>query len=286
MNKLSYIQKTLAAVAIMLPVCLYATEPGNDPSNQRPLRPNRMLVVNEIGQFVPFNLEHIADIRFVDIETPAICTVEFTEITHEATRISVAISPEVTDYRMAVVTAEVASHLTHDLDIIAFLQSDEALQLDSEIEDLNLAEIYELKSGGKYVVLTAARDRFGTWDGVSAFEFSVPYPEIVGNPSIDVLGEKINTRMYLVKFSPNSDVSEYYYIFGSVGQTQEKYNSLQADGVYETFEDMVKDLGVYAKGEVRQTFNNLSSNLKYEAIVVLLDVNGTKVPAQTFPMAE
>lgn len=248
------------------------------------LKPNRMLVVNELGQFVPFNLDHVADIRFAHIETPAACNVEIVESTHEETCVSVELTDEVSSYSIGFAPAKDVENLKTELDIIAWLEHNGAPVYDRPFDSLKVADAEHQQSGKPYTVLFAARDRYGTWDRASQISLTVPYPEVVGNPEIELMPDRISNRMLIVRMTPNSDVSKFYYMLNIEGETMHKYQELAESGTYNSFEEMIMDTGVGADREVRETFGSLSSNLNYELIIVLLDRQQTVLPAQIYPM--
>ncbi len=258
--------------------CAQESEDGHPTDGDTGFKPNRMLVVNELGQFVPFNLDHVSDIRFVNVDAAASCSITLKECTYERVSISTEISDEVSSYSVGIMTEEESEQLIRDLDIIEWLQRNSIYNITAAEQDLEIAGEGDLIPGKRYRIVAAARDRFGTWDVVSRLDFTALQPDIIGSPEVLLKVEYPSSDSIEVRMMPNKDVSAYYFLFGPEGRYQDYFEKHSEDG-YSSFEEMVIQLGTKSEATMVQKWTNLSVRFSYELVIVPLDRRGTVLPA-------
>lgn len=248
--------------------------------------PNRMLVVNELGQFIPFNLNHVGEVRFVNVANPAKCDVSVADLTHNHVKVTTSMTDEATQYMLKLVPDSVGNTLNSELDIIAFLQRSGAEVKSEDLEEFNISEGMELDVCGTYQILSAAADRYGAWDRASRTSVTIPYPQVVGNPQVAVNYARVNSGEIDVAMIPNEDVSSYYMLFGYEDRYTTHYETWKDELGFLSFEDMVMRLGTRISGSYYQTWRQLNDKKVYEVIVLPLDIYETpgecliyKIPA-------
>lgn len=249
--------------------------------------PNRMIVVNSLGQFVSFNVDHIADIRFVNIDTPPACAMELNEFSYERVSLDVTPNEECASYGFELVDSKTAASLVSDIDVIARLKSSPKTIFvadGSPVSNRQIALEGQLKVGEEYEVILAATDRYGTWDGVSRLRFTAPNPQIIGNPTVDVAVDFKKIDVVEVCMTPNEDVREYYYLFGTEGRYRRHFDTWKDTLDFKTFEDMVVSIGTRATDTVWQVWDALAPSTAYELIVVALDRRGNPDEARFTPI--
>lgn len=276
----------LLSLIIWMPTSAYAAVDNDgtgaddtDPTERETgLKPNRMLVVNELGQFVPFNLNHVADIRFVNVDAVASCALTLEECSFEKVSISTEVTDEVSSYSVGLMTEEEAERYSRDVDVIEWLQRNSLYDLITAEQNLEIAGEGELVPDKQYRIVAAARDRFGTWDVVTRLDFTALKPEIIGNPEVVLRVEYPTTDSIEICMMPNKDVSAYYFLFGPEGRYQDYLEKHREEG-FSSIEQVVIALGTKSTVTITQKWSNLSARFAYELMVVPLDKRGTILPA-------
>lgn len=266
---------TALAAALLLPAL-----PSLAQDEEGKASPNRMLIVNELGQYVPFNLDHVADIRFVNVEGEASASMEILELTSENLEVKVELSEEASQAMVGLCPRATADDFRSDLDAIDWLRQNNAMTICQPVQAVMLSEGIEMNVGEEYSVLSAGADRYGTWDRVERLDVKIPWPDIVGDPVVTVSMSRPDEQTVEVTMDPNADVWRYYFLFGTKGRYQQHYEEWREYRGYESFEDMVMQLGQLSNVKYYQRWSGLYTSELYEVIVVCLDRNGTPVPAQ------
>lgn len=268
------------SASLAIPAINTFAQTEEEPENYSP---NRMLVVNELGQFVSFNVDHIADIRFVNIDTPPGCQMEFKEFSYERISLDIYPNEECTSYSFELLDAETAASLENDIDVIARLQSSpnaKFVEDGSELNDWKIAGEGTLTPGDEYEIIFAATDRYGTWDGVTRLRFEGPEAQIIGNPMVEVSYEYKRPDVIEVCMAPNDDTKEFYYLFGTEGRYTRHYDTWKDTLGFKSFEDMVVNIGTRSAVTVWQVWDALAPGTVYELITVAVDRRGNPVTAQ------
>lgn len=252
--------------------------------------PNRMLVVNSLGQFVAFNTDHIADIRFVNLETPPQCHMELRDFAYERTSVDIHPNRECSSYRFELIPAETHAFMRTDLDLINWLlTSSDAHAVtveDSEpLLDFQLAGEGELVPGRDYVLILAACDRYGVWDGALALPFTGPEPQLVGHPGVEVSYSFKSGRNLEARMVPNADCMEFSYVFGTAGRYQQHFENWKDTLGFTSFEDMVNQIGTHSKTVVWEMWEQLPQGEDFELIIVCTDARGTLTKACVTPIS-
>lgn len=247
--------------------------------------PNRLLVVDNIDQYKGYVLDRVKEISFAKVDGEAKAEVKFLEfLDREAISVSVTKSEQCNYYNLAILPSIIANRLTDPLQVISYLnRGDQPVFWD----DYTNGEMsgFTLDYDTDYTLLTVGYDYYGVADGVCRDEFHTPKAVIEGDPKVTCVYDSIGKYEFTCTFTPNDDVTSYYYVAGDKGSLERQYEQFAPMFGYANFEQMIMAWGVKETEVSTFTWKNMDPNTEYEIFVVCLDWNDNAAPAQCFTLS-
>lgn len=248
------------------------------------LSPNRMLIVNDLGQFVTVNIDHVRDIRFAYVDQKAECGFQVTCLEEDRCEVWTSPGDECHYYRIGMVPVDQVAGFEYDLEYISLAERRDFPAYYGP-QEIILSDNGELQPKASYEIISVAYDRYGTADGVCHSTVTVPPQKIVGNPAVDIVVSRPAENTVEVKFVPNSDTTRFYFLFGVDGRYEYHFEVYHETLGFDTMEEMIVGMGVMASSTFWQTWNMLRPDSTYELLVVCLDKNYNAAPMQRFTIS-
>lgn len=244
----------------------------------------RMLIYSKSGQVFPYRAEHIDSIKFlteaVDLTLNPQIIPHPSGVTGE---MKLSIGPAGEDVqRISVVLPEKyqVEKMT-DYQCLRLFDLASSAQTGLQIFEVAKDAEYDLKGlqrGFEYTLLFLPYDKAGCPGDVKRLDFTVPLGELKGNPSIDVKFSDVSATSFKVKFEPNSDTKEYFYLCDETNSTT-RDNMMQMFGIPDLKHYVIqlgKDFETHKAhvGTKEQTFDGFKPGTEYTVFVVIVDANG------------
>ena len=174
-------------------------------------QPNRLLVVNQNGNYDGYNLKNIEQVAFRDIEGNVEAYVEVLSFGLEEVTIKVTRSFMCESFQFTIAPEFTVKNM-NDLALISFVQNNGNGEFyDTDFQAGKITGI-SLKPGTKYWVITVGYDSLGTPVGVCKAEFETEAAEILGDPKVDFQIISQTATTFTVRYTPNEDVGCYYFM--------------------------------------------------------------------------
>lgn len=244
--------------------------------------PNRILVTNVEGNYKGFVIDHLDAINFARVEGDVLAEVQVNEVALETLRVTVKRTQSCAYYKLAVLPTVTAKQLTNDVTAIRYISSLPSSMVPTLYEDFDngLLSGISLSPASEYTLMTVGVDMYGVEAGVSRAEFSTPYPEIVGDPQIDVKVVDTDLTSFTLSFTPNSDVQSYWCVSGEKGSLASQYEMFAPMFGFTNINEMIRMWGLEKKGNTEHTWTDMAPNTEYEVYIAMTDANGNFAPYQ------
>lgn len=244
--------------------------------------PNRVLLVNTRGNYEGYVLDRISDIRFDKIDGEVKANIELFETGLDMIKLAVTRTADCEAFKIGVFPKNTADQL--EANPLAAIQYIDMSSSTAYYQDFTNAELtgIDLHPSSDYAVMTYGIDRLGVACDIARADFRTPDPEIIGDPKVTMEQVSNTLTSFTLKFVPNDDVSEYYFVAGEAGSFQQQYEMFGPMMGFSRFEDMIKGWGIAQYEEYEYTYTDMAPNTEYEVLVVCADINGEMAPYQTF----
>lgn len=235
--------------------------------------PNRVLVTNQIGQRTGFVTNRIDKVEFATVDGEVAADIELLETSAKMLKLNVERTLMCTGFKIDVIPETVYSTLTSPLQVISYLNYYSPTVYDEDFLPAELTGI-DLSAGSEYRVVTVGIDPFGVDCDVRSAKFKIPAAAVVGNPDVEAVVTGTTKTSFTVKFTPNADVKEYYYVAGEKGVMEKQYNELGPMFGFTNFNEMIAGWGVKTTGPSTYTWENMAPNTEYEVLIAMKDKKG------------
>lgn len=240
---------------------------------------NRILINTQAGS-TGFITDRVTDLTFAKVQGPVRADLKILS-SDAILKVSVIRTSDCVAYKLGVIPTVMFKAIGNDAQLISYMNSQKGA-LTTFHEDYTSAEIsgLDLEPGTDYTLLTIGVDTYGVDCEVSAANFTTQGIPVIGNPQVDVKVTDVTTRTISLSFTPNKDVSAYYFVIGPKGSLEEQYTSYAPMFGFKNIGDMVKAWGTENKGPITYQYKDMDPNTEYELYVLSLDVEGTAAPVQ------
>lgn len=272
--------RTLIAAAALLA----ASAPAFAQTPTPVANPNRALLVEKTGAFKAYMIDRIDKMQFARVEGSCAAPVTIKSYDPATKKLTIGVTREegCQSYILAVLPT-IQVQAMDDATITSYIH---ARQPDAPTfsEDFPNGELsgFDFAKGTDYSVITIGIDQYNCEAAVSRANFVTPNPDIVGEPKVECEFSYIGKYSFTCEFTPNEDVSSYYFVAGPAGTMQAQYEQFAPMMGFSNFGELVKSWGVETKGEYDYTYMNMDPNTQYEVFVQSLDKNGEFAPCQSF----
>lgn len=248
--------------------------------------PNRMLVIDQSGQYKGFNVKNVDRVEFATVEGEVAANVEILSSSRTELTVNVTRTPQCQSFLFNVISGVMAHQL----------ETYPSSSVSSYMERTGAKTYYEDFSGGKvsgfeldynteYAVVTMGIDKYGVPCDFRAAYFTTEKAPIAGNPQVNV--ELVNAGLTTLDlhFVPNADTKEYYFCIFNEGQAQQQFDMFGPMFGFSSMGQMIVQFGGNAyTGEKDYQYTGMDPNTKYELYVQPIDANGNLADLQVFNM--
>ena len=236
--------------------------------------PNRMLIIDNNDSYKAFNITNVNRVEFATVEGKVAASINLLEYSRNKITAAVTKTPSCQSYLFNIIPGVIAHQLeANPSGAGAYLR-----QMDSQsyTEDFTNAEVtgMELNYATEYALVTVGVDKYNVDGDVSCAYFTTEAAPIVGDPKVDV--KVLGTTAYTIdlQFTPNSDVTKYYFVIGEKGTLAEQYEQFAGMFGYTNIGEMVKAWSGEHSGNETYQYKDLDPNTDYELYVQPTDKNG------------
>lgn len=256
----------IAALAAAMTAGAYAQTPVADA--------NRVILTSTTGETSAFMISRIQDMTFARVDGEVAADIEIFGYDLDFISLSVTRTPACQGFKIGVIPSLLLNRVSSEAEAIRYLD----YYGSSEIyyQDFSEAELtgIELDPDTDYTVMTYGVDIYGVPCGVRSEEFHTDRLPVVGSPYVDMNVDSVEKYSFTLTFTPNSDVTSYYFVAGEAGTMQDQYEFFGPMFGFSNFGQMIMAWGVETKGAYTYTYSNMSPNTDYEVFVQPLDKNG------------
>lgn len=246
--------------------------------------PNRLLVTDTQGSKHGYVIDRVDKVEFATIEGAVEAPVQIHEIDETAMLLSVTRSADCDGFKIGIIPDVVFSGFKDDLQAINYINYYSPTVYFEDFDHGQLSGM-EVSKGSDYRVVTVGVDKYGIDCGVCSAKFSVGAEPVVGNPQVKCSVVSTGLTEFTIKFEPNADVSEYYYIAEEKGKAQESFEMFAGMFGFTNINEMIESWGVGEMDPSTYTWTKMSPNTDYEILIALKDKKGNFAPYQTFEVS-
>ena len=274
MKKISIFLASLLTLATTAFMPAYAQEEA----------PNRLLLVNNNGNFSGYNIEWLDNLEFKTVEGDVVAEVKFLSLDGlDKIDLSVTMSEACKYFRLAMVTEFQGSRM-NDLSVISYVDSYGTEPYEESFERATLSGV-NLKPGTGYMLMTVGYDEYDTAVGVSRDFFSTPDVEIVGDPYVEWEIEEVTMTSISVAFYPNDDVLEYFPMLFEDGEWEEFLAMWGPSFGFTTISELIEFWYMgrpgYDDALIIEWDEDIAPGTTYEILIAVKDRNGNFTPHET-----
>lgn len=246
---------------------------------------NRILV-NTVTGTRGFMTDRVRDITFGEVAGQVKAQLNIIKNTPDSLIVSVLKSNDCVAYKLGVMPAVTYRAFRGDqAAVIDYLNRTNAVtKFYDDYTHANLSGL-ELEPGTEYVLLTVGIDIYDVDCELDGQNFTTAPANVEGNPQVDVQVTGSTTRTISLKFTPNADCSEYYFVIGEKGMLQEQYEQFAPMFGFKNIGDMLKGWGSKTTGTTTYEYKDLNPNTEYELYVLPVDRSGNPALHQIFNMS-
>lgn len=247
---------------------------------QNDAEPNRLLVTDKGGVMKGYVINYLEDMTFARVDGAVLARVTVDKVGLKELQLTVKMTPDCREYKLAIITQLVADQLGNDANAIRYINSlpeGSVAVLNQDFDKGTLSGI-ELNADSKYSVITIGIDGYGVEAGVFRADFETAAPNIVGDPDVAIEMIGSTETSFTMKFTPNSDVKQYWLLAGEEGTMQQQYEAFAAMFGFSNFSDMIRMWGIATSGPSENTWTEMAPNTRYDVFVAMTDRNGNFAP--------
>ena len=229
------------------------------------------------GEFVIDNLDSII---FKNVEGRVAADINIINHTLNTIKLDITRTESCVGYKMICMDFESISTLGDD-DIIYHVDKNvsEVNYQDFEgveIKDLNLD--YETE----YAIVTVGIDEYGLLCDVVRARFATAAENLEGNPEVAVEIIENNFNDFTLRFTPNSEVSQYHVLYAEEGTIEYEYAIFSYMEDWNNMGDMIIGWGDKFESIATRVYTQTSPGTYYEIYIQALDKNGNRAPYEVF----
>lgn len=272
--KKQYLFLSLSLILTLIFFTIHISAQSND----------RMLIYSKSGEVFRYRAEHIDSIKFLTEDVDLTLNPEI--IPHPngqtgAMKLGIGHTGKDVQYIKVILPETYQVSKMNDFQLLRLFDPSSPARTGIQIFDVEKEKEYDLtgmQRGYNYTAVFLPYDKEGCPGNITKVEFSVPLEKLSGNPNITINFTDVSSDGFKVKFEPNSDTKEYFYLCDETdGNTREQM--LQAMGIPDMKHYIVqfgKDFKTQKahKGNKEQTYNGLKPGVQYTMYIVLVDANG------------
>lgn len=242
--------------------------------------PNRILVTDKAGVTKGYVINYLEEMTFARVDGNVLAKVTVDDVSLNQMTLTIKMTPECRSYKLALITQTVADQLGNDANAIRYINTLPAESVPVLDEDFNRGTLsgIQLNADSKYSIITIGMDRYGIESGVYRADFETAAPNIVGNPNVTMEQTESTLSSFTVKFTPNSDVNQYWVLAGEAGTMQQQYEQFAAMFGFTNFSDMIRMWGIPTRGPSEHTWDDMAPNGTYDVFVAMTDRNDNFAP--------
>ena len=248
--------------------------------------PNRMLVIDQSGQYKGFNANNVNRVEFATVEGEVAANVEILSSSRTELTVNVTRTPQCSSFLFDIIPAVMARQLeTYPSSSVSSYMERTGAQ--TYYEDFPGGKVsgFELDYNTEYAVATLGIDRYGVPCDFRAAYFTTEKAPIVGNPMVNVEVVNAGLRTLDLHFTPNADTKEYYFCIFDEGEAQQQFDMFGPMFGFSSMGQMIMQVSGNAYvGEEDFNYTGMEPNTKYELYVQPLDINGNMAELQVFSM--
>ena len=255
-------------------------------TNAQTTEPNRLIIVDKIGNDQTYNIKDIDSIGFATVEGTVAADVKVLGYAQgkgtasDTIWVAVTKTPACYTYKILVLPTNTANQITSDLMAEAYMNRYDAIR---QWDDFTNAQMTgfdkKFKPGTSYTVVTVGHDGYDTPCEYRKAEFTTPEAQLVGNPQVTCEVTKVTPTTITYKFTPNADVKEYTYRqFDHKGGAMDDFEYWGPMFGYDNLGDYIFINNFTYDGEEEYTYEGLMPGQEYELAILALDANGNYAP--------
>lgn len=251
-------------------------------------QPNRLLIVNQNGNYSGLTLENLEQVALRNVEGDVFVDVEILDVIGlDTVKVKMTKSLLCETYSFTIAPDIVVKNM-NDLSLKNYVQSQgSGTRYDTNFVEGLITGI-SLKPGTEYALIVVAYDNFGTAAGVTVAKFETEPPVIVGNPVVTHEMTKQTKDEFVITFYPNEDVGGYYVMGFEEGSVEEYLSTWGPWMGVTTISELIE---IWNAGQpplmdvTTYTFNRQNDFYPgelYDIVVAIKDVNGNFITPDIF----
>ena len=251
--------------------------------NAKDENPNRILVIDNNHNYKGYVIDYTDQLLFKTIEGEVKAEVEILDVIGiEKVMIAIQRTKACQSYKLSVVPKQM-SQSWDALSAISYVESNGTDYFYEDFAEGSLTGM-NLKYDTDYYVITVGYDLYGTAVGVCKAPFSTPQVEIVGEPYVEAEVIDVTMNSFTISFTPNDDVSEYYYMAFEEDTWWEYLAMWGPPFGCDTISELIElwFQGMSAVGPNTVVWDeDIAPGQGYDVIIAVKDLNGNFVPHES-----
>ena len=257
-------------------------------SAQEEPQPNRLLVVNQNGNYSGLTLENLAQVAFRNVDGDVSVDVQVLKVEGtESVTVKMTKSFLCESFQFTIVP-HVYVQGYNELALKTLVQRQgNGVYYEDDFQEGNITGI-NLKPGTAYDLLVVAYDSFMTAAGLTVAPFETAPAEIVGNPAVAHEMVKQTKDEFVITFYPNEDVG-CYYVMGFEEGSIEEYLTMWGPSMGCTTISELVELWSFGNPPLTEehtyTFNKQNDFMPgefYDIVIAIKDINGNFIEPEIF----
>ena len=257
-------------------------------SAQEEPQPNRLLIVNQNGNYSGLTLENLDQVALREVDGDVFVDVEVLKVDGtESVTVKLTKSFLCESFQFTIVPHIVVQGY-NELALKTLVQNrSNGVHYEENFQEGKITGV-DLKPGTSYDILVVAYDSYKTPAGLTVANFETPAPEIVGHPAVAHEMIKQTKDEFVIKFTPNEDVGSYYVMGFEAGSIDEYLNTWGPWMGCTTISELIE---LWSAGqpplmdEHTYTFNRKNDFYPgelYDIVVAIKDVNNNFIEPDIF----
>lgn len=239
--------------------------------------PNRLIVNSTAGMSTGYVIEDINNVSFALVEGEVAAEVDIKSVALDQLTLDITRTPDCTSFQLGVFPATVAANMKTAAAASAMFSRGDYETYYQDFTNATLNGL-DLSAGSDYAVVTLAMDQYKTPCNVGVFKFSTPYPDIVGNPDVEVTITDRTRYSFTAKMTPNADCSQYYCVAMEKGTLEQQYEMFGPMFGFASINDMIVKWGIANTDETSKEWKDFAPNTDYEIFIAMVDADGNFAP--------
>lgn len=251
-------------------------------------QPNRMLVVNNHGQYKGYLVERVDSVVFKTIEGRVAADVTFKKFESKADgdviTVSVKRTQDCKTFRLTVLPKNLADKIGNDETAENYFERTGGTLYGEDFDNGEIRGFEQpFPANADYTVLTLGYDEYGIACSMSKANFKTPAKPLVGNPHVEGVTNNVGTDRFTMTFTPNGDVGGYAYCVFPKGTATQQFEQFGPMMGYATFGDMIRGFcqNSYSTEHTNE-WTSMEPGKEYEVVVQAWDKENTDAEPQYF----